>query len=172
MRKVDKCLYGWSITFASKMFVLHVCVQMQSSGLRRCLVSSGILLLVSVSLLCLCKSEIVRESVRAKGRVFGLRMFFCMFIILTLSVYFFLLLATAGAFLCGVDGRPELMPLYWYFAFFSEGLRICDRIKSRNVNTPIGISNPPGNQIQPTWNEHINDESTVIIPPALSNSPQ
>lgn len=46
----------------------------------------------------------------------------------------------------GVTGRPELTPPYWYFAFFSEGFRI--------------------------WKEHMRDSSTLIMPPALSNSPQ
>lgn len=31
----------------------------------------------------------------------------------------------AGAVRGGVTGRPELTPPYWYFAFFSEGFRIC-----------------------------------------------
>lgn len=46
----------------------------------------------------------------------------------------------------GVTGRPEFTPPYWYFAFFSEGFRI--------------------------WKEHMRDSSTLIMPPALSNSPQ
>lgn len=46
----------------------------------------------------------------------------------------------------GVTGRPELTPPYWYLAFFSEGFRI--------------------------WKEHMRDSSTLIMPPALSNSPQ
>lgn len=46
----------------------------------------------------------------------------------------------------GVTGRPEFTPPYWYLAFFSEGFRI--------------------------WNEHMRDSSTLIMPPALSNSPQ
>lgn len=29
----------------------------------------------------------------------------------------------------GVTGRPEFSPPYWYFAFFSEGLRILKRKK-------------------------------------------
>ena len=33
--------------------------------------------------------------------------------------YFFLV-----GFRCGVEGRPEFIPLYWYLAFFSEGFRI------------------------------------------------
>jgi len=33
--------------------------------------------------------------------------------------YFFL-----AGFRCGVEGRPEFIPLYWYLAFFSEGFRI------------------------------------------------
>lgn len=46
----------------------------------------------------------------------------------------------------GVTGRPEFIPPYWYLAFFSEGFRI--------------------------WKEHIRVSSTLIMPPALSNSPQ
>lgn len=46
----------------------------------------------------------------------------------------------------GVTGRPEFTPPYWYLAFFSEGFRI--------------------------WKEHMRDSSTLIMPPALSNSPQ
>lgn len=46
----------------------------------------------------------------------------------------------------GVTGRPEFTPPYWYFAFFSEGFKI--------------------------WKEHMRDSSTLIMPPALSNSPQ
>jgi len=46
----------------------------------------------------------------------------------------------------GVTGRPMFIPPYGYFAFFSAGLRI--------------------------WKEHNNVSSTLIIAPALSNSPQ
>lgn len=38
--------------------------------------------------------------------------------------YFFLFDVTAGGLRWGVDGRPEFIPLYWYFAFFSDGFRI------------------------------------------------
>jgi len=46
----------------------------------------------------------------------------------------------------GVIGLPEFNPPYWYFAFFSAGFKI--------------------------WKEHMSVSSTLIIPPALSNSPQ
>lgn len=49
-------------------------------------------------------------------------------------------------FLGGVTGLPMLMPPYAYFCFFSAGLRI--------------------------WNEHSSVSSTLIMAPALSNSPQ
>lgn len=39
--------------------------------------------------------------------------------------YFFLF--GVAAWLRGVSGRPELIPVYWYFAFFSDGLRILKR---------------------------------------------
>lgn len=29
---------------------------------------------------------------------------------------------------CGVDGRPEFIPGYWYFAFFSDGFKICNKL--------------------------------------------
>lgn len=51
-----------------------------------------------------------------------------------------------GPALGGVTGRPLFSPPYWYFAFLSAGFRI--------------------------WKEHIKVSSTLIIPPALSNSPQ
>lgn len=54
-----------------------------------------------------------------------------------------LLLAPARG---GVTGRPLFSPPYWYFAFLSAGFKI--------------------------WKLHINVSSTLIIPPALSNSPQ
>ena len=38
--------------------------------------------------------------------------------------YFFLV-----GFRCGVEGRPEFIPLYWYLAFFSEGFRIYKKYK-------------------------------------------
>ena len=46
----------------------------------------------------------------------------------------------------GVMGRPDSEPPYGNFAFFSAGLRI--------------------------WKEHISVSSTLIMAPALSNSPQ
>jgi len=46
----------------------------------------------------------------------------------------------------GVTGRPIFMPPYGYLAFFSAGFSI--------------------------WNEHSRVSSTLIIAPALSNSPQ
>lgn len=41
------------------------------------------------------------------------------------SFYFFLVVG----FLCGVDGRPEFTPWYWYFAFFSDGFNIYSDFK-------------------------------------------
>ena len=49
-------------------------------------------------------------------------------------------------FLGGVTGLPEPIPPYWYFCFFSAGLRI--------------------------WKLHSKLSSTDIMAPALSNSPQ
>lgn len=47
-----------------------------------------------------------------------------MYLVVILWIYFFLFVPTAGVFLWGVDGRPELIPLYWYLAFFSDGFKI------------------------------------------------
>jgi len=58
-------------------------------------------------------------------------------------IRYFLALALARG---GVTGLPALRPPYEYLAFFSDGFKI--------------------------WKEHMSVSSTLIIPPALSNSPQ
>lgn len=78
----------------------------------------------------------------------------------------------------GVTGRPEFTPPYWYLAFFSEGFRIFKTQTQRNVSLSVHTHTPThkhpkkANGFHTTWKEHMRDSSTLIIPPALSNSPQ
>lgn len=76
----------------------------------------------------------------------------------------------------GVTGRPEFTPPYWYFAFFSDGFRIWKtrlllilKLWQHVKQEQCGRTRNTGPS---TWKEHIRDSSTLIIPPALSNSPQ
>ena len=96
----------------------------------------------------------------------------------------------------GVTGLPMFIPPYGYFAFFSAGFKICNARQQlcnadRTGNRRMGLCMTRKEKVQDrgwgdkrdgtcmedkeyvrTWNEHSNVSSTLIIAPALSNSPQ
>ena len=86
--------------------------------------------------------------------------------------------------------------VYMYFCFFSAGFKICTvkiAVTSKGGAASVAstsscpqhaqtLQNATGCHVRPapgrppqhalTWNEHINVSSTLIMAPALSNSPQ
>jgi len=74
----------------------------------------------------------------------------------------------------GVAGRGFMA--YRYFCFFSAGFSIC-RWKCFSLSSTSGGQKGSTCDVQDkdhkfTWKEHINVSSTLIMAPALSNSPQ
>ena len=75
----------------------------------------------------------------------------------------------------GVAGRGFMA--YRYFCFFSAGFKICTQASAARALAGVQArANSPTQQRHPppggTWKENISVSSTLIMAPALSNSPQ